>query len=224
MQVDVERRHPPQHGSADAARGDHADVHALDVVAAFDAVGDIPAAVGRPLVGGNEIAHQRQDLHDGVLGDADAVAEGHLGDRDPAGDRGVEINMVRTDPGGEGKLEILRFGDSLGGQIRRPKWLGDHDIGVGQLPLKLRVRAFFVRCHHQLVPAAFQKFAQAELTGHAAQQLAGSEIDGRRGRQGLTAGVAVQHRDAVARVDRGIAGDRIRIENKQYLGHDILFI
>ena len=31
-----------------------------------------------------------------------------------------------------------------GGQIRRPKWLGDNDIGVGQLALKLRVRAFLV--------------------------------------------------------------------------------
>src|SRR5258707_3058623 len=39
------------------------------------------------------------------------------------------------------------FGDSLGGQIRRPKRLGNDYIGVGQLPLKLRVRAVFVRCH-----------------------------------------------------------------------------
>src|SRR6202034_4134859 len=120
------------------------DVHALDVVGLFNAVGDIPAAVRRPLVGGNEIAHQREDLHDGVFGDADAVAEGHLGDRDPARDRGVEIDVVRTDPGGQGQLQILRFGDPLGGQVCRPKWLGDNDIGVGQLPLELRVRAFFV--------------------------------------------------------------------------------
>ena len=174
-----------------------------------------------PLVGRNEIAHQRQDLHHRVLGDADAVAEGHFGNRDPAGDRRVEINMVRTDPSGQGKLEVLGFGDPLGSQIRRPKWLGNHDIGVGQLPLELRIRSFFVRGHHQLVPAAFQKFPQAELTGHAAQQLTGGEVDRRRGRQGLAAGVAVQYRDAVACVDRGIAGDRIRIENKQYLGHDI---
>ena len=68
-------------------------------------------------------------------------------------------------------------------------------------------------------PPLFEEFAQAELTGHAAQQLAGSEVDRRRGRQGLTVGVAVQHRDAVARVYRGIAGDRVRIENKKYLGH-----
>src|SRR5277367_4243092 len=119
MQVDVERRHPPQHGSADAAGGDHADVHALDVVGVFDAVGDIPAAVRRPLVGGNEIAHQRQDLHDGVLGDADAVAEGDLGDGDPAGNGRVEIDVVRTDPGGEGQLQIGSFGDPLGAQICR---------------------------------------------------------------------------------------------------------
>ena len=221
MQVDVERRHPAQHGQADAAGGDHADVHALDVVGALDAVGDIPAAVGDPLMGGDEVAHQREDLHDRVLGDADAVTEGDLGDRDPARDRGVEIDVVRADAGGQRQLEILRFGDPLGGQVRRPKRLGNNDIGVGQLPFELRVRAVLVRCHDQLVPAVFEECAQAELTGDAAQQFARREIDRRRGRQGLAAGVAIQRRDAVARVDRRIAGDRVRIEDQQYLGHDI---
>src|SRR6202012_3068973 len=117
MQVDIERSHPPQHGLADAAGGDHADVHALDVVSAFDAVGDVPATVGRPLVGGNEIAHQREDLHHRVFGNADAIAEGHLGNRDPAGYRRIEIDMVRTDPCGEVQLEVRRFGYSLCGQI-----------------------------------------------------------------------------------------------------------
>jgi len=50
MQADIEGGQAAQHGLADAAGGDHPYVHALDVVGVCDAVGDIPASVGRPLV------------------------------------------------------------------------------------------------------------------------------------------------------------------------------
>ena len=222
VQPDVERCQPAQHGLADAAGGDHTDVHALEVIGVLDAVGDIPASVGDPFVGGDKIAHQRQDLHDGVLGHTDAVAVGDLGDGDPAGNRRVEIDVVRTDPGSEGQLQIGSFGDPLGGQICRPKRLGDNDISVGQFTFELRVRAVLVRRHHQLVVAVFEEFAQAERTGHAPQQLAGSEIDRRRARHGLATRVTVYHRDAVAGVHRRIARDRIGIQDEQYFGHDIL--
>jgi hypothetical protein len=47
-----------------------------------------------------------QDLHDGVLGHADAVAEGHLGHGDAPGDGRVQVDVVRADAGGDGQLEI----------------------------------------------------------------------------------------------------------------------
>jgi hypothetical protein len=53
-----------------------------------------PAAVGHPLMGWDEVAHQRQDLHYRMLGDTDAVTEGDLGHGQPAGNRRVEIDVV----------------------------------------------------------------------------------------------------------------------------------
>ena len=106
VQADVEGGQPAQHGEADPAGGEDPDVHALEVVGPFHAVGDVPAAVGDPVVGGEEVAHQGQDLHDGVLGHADAVAEGHLGHGDAAGDRRVQVDVVGADACGDGQLEL----------------------------------------------------------------------------------------------------------------------
>ncbi len=95
VQADLERLQPPQHRRADAPGGDRADLHALQVIRARDAVGDVPAAVDHPLVGGDVVAHEREDHHHHVLGDADAVRVRHLGDRQadarspPAGRRGL---------------------------------------------------------------------------------------------------------------------------------------
>ena len=49
VQLDVERLEPPQHGQADAAGRDGADVHAFDVVGALDAIGDVPALLDDPI-------------------------------------------------------------------------------------------------------------------------------------------------------------------------------
>ena len=68
VQLDVERLQAAQHGEADAAGGDRADVHAFEVIGALDAIGDVPAAPDDPAVGGDVVADQRQDHHDDVLG------------------------------------------------------------------------------------------------------------------------------------------------------------
>ncbi len=50
VQMNIERRQPPQHGQADPAGGDGAHLHSLEVVGALHAIGDIPAAPGDPLM------------------------------------------------------------------------------------------------------------------------------------------------------------------------------
>ena len=50
VQMHVEWLQAAQHREADPAGGDRADVHALDVIGARDAIGDVPAALDHPLV------------------------------------------------------------------------------------------------------------------------------------------------------------------------------
>lgn len=50
VEVDVERGEAAQHRLTDTAGRDDADVEALEVVGALDAVGDVPAAVDHPLM------------------------------------------------------------------------------------------------------------------------------------------------------------------------------
>jgi hypothetical protein len=56
-----------------------------------------------------------------VLGDGDDVGSGHLGDGDTAvgGVGSVEVDMVGTDTGSDGELELLGLGKTLLGQVSR---------------------------------------------------------------------------------------------------------
>lgn len=54
-----------------------------------------------------------------MLSDGDHVGAGDFGDGDTAigGVGCVEVDVVRTDTCGNGKLELLGFGETLGGQV-----------------------------------------------------------------------------------------------------------
>lgn len=222
VEADAEGLEAAQHGLADAAGGDDADVHALQVVGVRDAVGDVPAALGRDLVGGQVVADQGQDLHHGVLGDADAVAVRDLGDGDAAGDGGVQVDVVGADAGGQRQLQLRGAGDALGGEVGGPERLGYHHVGVGQFTVQLRVGALLVGGDDQGVAPGLQEFPQAQLPGDAAHQFAGGEVEALGGRQGLAAGVAVERGEGGARVLGREAGDRVRVENADDLRHDFL--
>src|SRR5271168_174133 len=99
----VEGLQAAEHGEADTAGGDSADVHALDIIGAFDAVGDIPAILHHPLVGGNVVPHEPENHHHDVFGDADRIAVSDLGDGDPTIDRSLKVNVVRPDAGSDRK-------------------------------------------------------------------------------------------------------------------------
>ncbi len=184
MQLDVERLEPAQRREADAARRDGADIHAFEVVGALDAIGDVPAASDHPAVGGDVVAHQRQDHHDDVLGDTDRVAVGHLGDGDALVHGGLKVGVVGADAGGDDELELLRLVEALLGHVGGPEGLRDHDLGVRQLLLEGRIRTVLVGGHDQRVAGLFQELAQAQLAGDAAEQFARLEVDLARRRRG----------------------------------------
>ncbi|SKV99926.1 Uncharacterised protein [Mycobacteroides abscessus subsp. abscessus] len=129
-----------------------------------------------------------------MLGDTDAVAVGHLGDGDAGLDGRIQIDVIRADTGRQCQLELGRLGNSLGTEVCGPEGLGDDDIGVGKFLLEHRVGPVLVGSDHQLMAVRLQVAAQPEFTRYATQQLAGCEVDGRRGRQGLPVRVAVDHR------------------------------
>ena len=220
MQLDVERLQPAQRGEADAARRDGADIHAFEVVGAFDAIGDVPAASHHPPVGGDVVAHQRQDHHDDVLRHADGIAVRHLGDGDALVHRGLKIGVIRADAGGDDQLQLFRLLDPLLGHVSGPERLRDHDLGVGKLLVQHRILTVLARGHDQGVAGLLQEFAQAQLAGDAPQQLTRLEVYGRRRRRGLPVGIFGDLGDVVAGIGLRIAVDRIVIENTNHLGHD----
>jgi len=123
VKADVERGEPPQDRRADAPGGYAPHLHALEVVGAGGAVGDVPAPIEHPLVGGDVVAHEREDHHHDVLGHADAVRVGHLGDRQAVLDRGLQVDVIGADAGGQRELQLRRLRDPLGREVGRPERL-----------------------------------------------------------------------------------------------------
>ena len=123
VQADLERLEPAQNGRADPAGSHRPHLHPLEVVGAGHAVGDVPTALDHPLVGGDVVANERQNHHHHMLGDADAVRVRDLGNRDPALDRRLQINVIRADPRRDRQLQLRRLGDPLGGQVGGPERL-----------------------------------------------------------------------------------------------------
>lgn len=115
----VEGLEAAQDALADAADGDGADDLALEVELVLGRLGHVPVAAGDLLAGGAEVADEREDGHDDVLGDGDDVGAGDLGDGDAAvglvGD--VQVDVVGADAGGDGDLEVLALAQALGGEV-----------------------------------------------------------------------------------------------------------
>lgn len=117
----VEGLEAAQDTLADTADGDGTDDLALEVELVLGSLGDVPVAGLDHLVGGDEVADQGQDGHDDVLGDGDNVGAGDLGNSDSAVGLvgGIEVNVVRANTSGDGNLEVLGLGETLGGQVAR---------------------------------------------------------------------------------------------------------
>ena len=123
MEVHVEWFQPTQHGKTNTSRRDRADVHTFHVIRTRHTIGDVPAPLYHPLVGRDVVAHEAKNHHDDVFGDADRVAISDFYDSYSALTRRLQVDMVRTDAGSDCKLEVLRLGYALSGEIGRPERL-----------------------------------------------------------------------------------------------------
>src|ERR1700679_2059588 len=115
MELNVKGFEATQHCKSNSTGGNRADLHRLQIVGPLDAVGDVPTAVDDPLVRGDIVAHQRQDHHHDMLGDADTVAVRDFCHGDPALHCGFQVDMVRADPGCDRELQFRSLDDALGG-------------------------------------------------------------------------------------------------------------
>src|SRR5216683_8203792 len=127
--------------------------------------------------------------------------------------------MIRANTGGNRELQFASLGDTLGCQVGGPERLRDDDFGVDQFFLKHAVRTVLVGGDDQRVTLRLEKLAEAEFTGHAPKQLPRPEID-RLGRwSSLTAGVALNVRNVIARVRFWIPRNGIFVKHTDDLGH-----
>ena len=168
------------------------------------------------------VPHEGEDRHHDVLGDADRVAVRDLGDGHAAVDRRLEVDVIRADPGGHRQLQVRRLREALRSQIRRPERLRDDHVRVLELAFESRVGPVLVGRDDELVPALLEELPQPELARDAAEQLARREVDRLRRGRGLPAVVALDRRDAVARVGRRVPANRVVVQDAQDL-HDPSF-
>jgi hypothetical protein len=104
---------------SDAANSHSTNDFALQIVLVLGSSGDIPVARSNLLVGRDEVSDEDEDGHEDVFRHRHDVGPGDFGNSDTAvsGVCGVEVDMVGTNTGSDSKLELLRLGQSLCGEI-----------------------------------------------------------------------------------------------------------
>ncbi len=115
----VEWLEPAQDTLANAANSDGSNNLALKIEFVLGGGGDVPVTGLDHLVRGDEVADEDKDGHDDVLGHGYDVGASDFGNGDTTVGlvRGIQVNMVRTNTSSDGKLEVLRLGETLGGQV-----------------------------------------------------------------------------------------------------------
>jgi hypothetical protein len=193
----VEGLKAAQHTLTDAANSDSADDLVLEVVLVLGGGSDIPVAGDDLLVSGDEVADQDQDGHDNVLSDRDNVGSRHLSDGDTTvgGVGSVEVDMVGTDTGRNGELQLLGLGQTLLGKVSRVEAVallvlkdlslsrrgavemvsdvrgGNNDLSVHQLLVESGVLALLIRCGDEGVTLVLQPLADAQFVLGGTQKI-----------------------------------------------------
>jgi hypothetical protein len=106
---------------SNSANTDSSDNLVLKVILVLGDSGNIPFTGLDLLVCRNKVADKSEDGHDNVLSNGDNVRSSNLSDGDTAvGLVGnIEVDVVRPDTGGYGKLEVLGLSKTVGGQVSR---------------------------------------------------------------------------------------------------------
>lgn len=110
---------PPEHSLSDAADSDSSDDLVLEIIGVFGNSGNIPFTASNLFMCGDKVADEGENGHDDMLGDRHDVAAGNFGNSNTAVGLvgGIEVDVVATNSGSDGKLELLCAGKTLSGQV-----------------------------------------------------------------------------------------------------------
>lgn len=184
----VERLETPQDTLTDTANGNGTDNLVLKVVLVLGDGSDVPVTTCNLLVSGDEVADQDEHGHDDVLCNGDNVGTSDLGHGDTAVGLvgGIEVDVVGPDTSGNGELQLLGLGQTLGGEVTGVEAVrcatlayvvsiaaladvardlrgGDDDLGVNQFLVELGVLALLVGSGDQGVALLLDPLPQTEL-------------------------------------------------------------
>src|SRR6185312_11341585 len=134
-----EPERPPRDLLADAAAAEHAERLALELDATPGRA--LPAALLQRGVGLRDVAGERHEEADGVLGRRGDRRLGRVGDDDPAPRSRLDVDVVDPHAGAADHLQAVGALDQVGGQLRRR---ADHDRVVvadpaGQVAVRVDV-------------------------------------------------------------------------------------
>ena len=115
----VEWLQSAEHTLTDTANSNGTDNLVLEVELVLGHGCDIPVSTFDLLVRGDEVSDEGQDRHNDVLGDGDNIATSDFGNGDAAIGLvgGVQVNVIRSNTGGDGNLQLLGLGQAFGGQV-----------------------------------------------------------------------------------------------------------
>lgn len=117
----VERLETAQDTLTDTADSDGTNNLALEIELVLGGGGNVPFTSLDLLVSGDEVTDEGEDGHNDVLSDGDDVGASHLGDGDTTVGLvgGIKVDVVGTNTGGDGNLQVLGLGETLSSQVTR---------------------------------------------------------------------------------------------------------
>ena len=108
-----------QHAFANTPDSDRAHDLILQIVFVLRNGGDIPVSTRNLLMSWNKVANEGEDGHENMLCHGYDIGTSDFSDRDATVSfiPGIKVNMIGSNARSDGKLELLSFSESFGGQV-----------------------------------------------------------------------------------------------------------
>ena len=115
----IEGLESSQYTLANAPNSDCTYNLVLKVIFVLSNSGNVPVAAGNLFVSWDEVADEREDSHENMLCHGHDVGASNFsnGNTTIGFVCGIEVNVIRSNAGGNGELKLLSFSESFGRQV-----------------------------------------------------------------------------------------------------------